>query len=200
MKTHLRGRRSQSLRLLVLVPHRDTRLLLRGWSASLFKTGFCGAYSFPWAAPLAILSGPLNTEELKHCARVLREASMGVNGGKISAGEVTSAAFPADSFSDIFGENGVLFGPCLNLELPPGAFSASAAKKIAGFFSPLVIGACLGQPAVCGGALPPPPQISFRAAALANMSYRSLHMKKDCPPACDSHEWKIGKLCWLPKV
>jgi len=186
----------KTLRLLVLVPHRDARLLLRTWSASLFKAGFPGAYSFPWVAPLAALSRPLSAEELKHCALVLRKQSLGVNGGKISAGDISSLSFPGNTFGDGFGENVVLSGPGIDLALCPSVLSATVTAKIASFFSPVLIGACLGNSAVPGeGAFPPPPEISFRAAALANMIYRPLHEYGDF-----SFEWKIGKLHWLPKA
>ena len=201
LKTH---RRVRSLCLLVLVPHRDARLLLRGWSASLFKAGFPGAYSFPWVAPLAALSRPLSAEELKNCALVLRKESLGVNGGKMkginTAGGVSSLPFPGNAFSDGFGGTGVLSGPGIDLTLCPGALSATVTAKIAGFFSPLVIGACLGKSAIFGeGTFPPPPEISFRVAALANMIYRPLHVKgPDNEGDGFSFEWKIGKLHWLP--
>jgi hypothetical protein len=170
---------------------------LRNWSSCLFKAGFSGAYSFPWVAPLAALSRPLRAEELKHCALVLRKESLKVNGGKISAGDVTSLPFPGNTFGDDFGETGVLSGPGIDLALCPGELSAGVMAKITGFFSPLLIGACLGESAVCGeGAFPPPPEISFRAAALANMIYRPL----DNGSGGFSFEWKIGRLYWLPAM
>jgi hypothetical protein len=197
LKTHLQSQRVRSLRLLVLVPHRDARLLLRNWSACLFKAGFPGAYSFPWVAPLAVLSRPLNAEELKHCALVLRKESLKVNRGKISAGNVTSLSFPGNTLSDGFGQTGVLSGPGIDITLCPGVLNTGVTAKIISFFSPLLIGACLGESAVCGGgAFPPPPEISFRAAALANMIYRPL----DNGSGGFSFEWKIGRLYWLPAM
>jgi hypothetical protein len=182
MKTLPRG----SFRLLVLIPHRDSRLLLRGWSAALFSAGFSGAWSFPWAAPLAALSRPLSEAELKHCALVLREETLaGGKDGKIKTGPAAGIAFP--------GGDAAVFGPVLELAVPDRALSAAAAK-IAARFSPLVLGAALVRSGETPALPVPPPDVSFRAAALANMICRPLSAD------CYSLEWKIGKPCWLPPV
>ncbi|MDR0487448.1 MAG: hypothetical protein LBG91_04300, partial [Treponema sp.] len=107
MKTNFQ----QAQTFLVLVPHRDVRLKLRKWSGSLFMAGIQGAYHFPWAAPLALLTRPLDTPELKHCARILRDTAGGV---KISARECSCAALPLTG-----KDRPVIFGPRLDLALPP---------------------------------------------------------------------------------
>ena len=204
MKTHQTGPAGAAVNiitLLVLVPHRDTRLLLRKWSGALFAAGLAGGWSFPWAAPLACLSSPLSAGELKHCAQVLREQSLaGGNGGKITTGPAALAAFPAGSPC-----GGAVFGPVLELAVPGEAFAANAAGKITHRFSPPVLGAAL----VCGSAgetraVPPPPALSFRAAALAQMICRPLFTGNGAdgvlPDWGCSLEWKIGKLYWLPPV
>jgi len=153
------------------------RLVLRKYSDALFKAGYSGAYHFPWVAPLAVLSRPLNNDELKLFAFSLGEAA---GSGKINAGEGAWTAFPPDS-----GQ--VLFGPRLDLAIPP---DAPGVQKAVGFFSPPVIGACLMPAAV--DIVSPPPRLSFRAAAVANMFWQPLDAA--------GYRWKIGNLRWLPAV
>jgi hypothetical protein len=208
LKTHQTGPARAAvnvIKLLVLVPHRDARLLLQKWSGALFAAGLPGAWSFPWVAPLALLSGSLSPGELKHCALVLREQSLaGGNNGKIKTGPALSAAFPEGCPC-----GGAVFGPVLELAVPGEAFAANTAGKITRRFSPPVLGAAL----VCGSAgenraVPPlpalffgPPALSFRAAALAQMICRPMLTGDGVLPGCGcSFEWKIGKLYWLPPV
>ena len=168
---------------LVLVPHRDVRLVLRNYSNSLFGAGYSGAYHFPWVAPLALLSQAFNTDELKNCAHILREA---VGEGKINSCEASSCVFAADT---------ALFGPRIDIGILPDSLGG-AAKKATEFFTQPIIGACLLSSAENAAFLPPPPQISFRAAAVANMYWRP--MKTGASVV--GYKWKIGKLCWLPKT
>ena len=185
----------RALRLLVLVPHRDTRRLLHAYSASLFAAGLPGAWSFPWVAPLAALNRPLAGAELKALARSLRE-HINQRGGKCIAGPPESAALPAAANTTM----PLVFGPRLNIELPDNFFE-TCGDAVLCRLSPPVIGAALidapDHNAACyGKPLPDPPHIFFRAAALANMSLRPL-------PGCSwddySFEWSIGALHWLPK-
>jgi len=162
---------------LVLVPHRDVRLLLRKYSDTLFKAGFDGAYQFPYLAPLAALSRPMNSDELKQFALSIGQAA----GGKINAAEGARTAFP-DS-------GAALFGLRLNIDI---AKNAPKNQKVINFFTPPVIGACLLS-ASDTSALPPPPELSFRAAAVANMYWRPV--KTDA--AVIGYKWKIGNLRWL---
>jgi hypothetical protein len=164
---------------LVLVPHRDVRLVLRNYSASLFRAGFSGAFCFPWAAPLAALSRALNDAELKNCARVLREAL----GSKICAGQPGTCAFG----------NEALFGPRIDIGDLSGVLT-DAAGKVTEIFPQPVIRACLLQANEAeNAAFPPPPELSFRAAAVAN-----LHWRRTDEGGALGVKWKIGKLCWLP--
>jgi hypothetical protein len=85
----------------------------------------------------------------------------------------------------------------MDLPLPETLFTETAAKVIY-HPSPLIIGS-----AVFGKddsdafiQIPPPPQISFRAAAVANMIYRPLKTGDDAY----SFTWKTGKLHWLPSI
>ena len=171
---------------LVLVPHRDARLPLRAWSASLFAAGLPGAWSFPWVTPLALLRRPLSRDELKGIARALREY-INLCGGKFIAGPQVAVALHT-------GNNGIntsIFGPVLQTGLPDGFFEP-AAGAVQNRFSPPVIGSALVKD-TDSTTLPSPPEISFRAAALANMSFHPLS------PDGYSFEWKIGALYWLPK-
>jgi hypothetical protein len=169
------------------------RLILRKYSEELFKKGFTGAYHFPWAAPLASIIKSFNTEELKHSARSLRAAA---GGEKFTTPEASAVEFP-------LSENGTkLFGPRLNIEIPPAALvSDTAAQKVKAFFSPLVTGACLLSADESNYSIPPPPRFSFRAAAVANMFLRPIQRtgNGDCSNIL-GYKWKIGKLVWLPKT
>ena len=166
---------------LVLVPHRDVRLILRNYSASLFRAGFSGAFCFPWASPLAALSRALDDAELKNCSRVLRKAL----GGKIRAGKAAACAF----------EEAALFGPCIEINGLPDALTDMSGKVTEVFPRP-VIGACLlSANEAENAALPPPPELLFRAAAVAN-----LYWQRNDEGGALSVRWKIGNLCWLPKA
>ena len=165
---------------LVLVPHRDVRLILRNYSASLFRGGFSGAFCFPWAAPLASLSRALNEAELKNCSRILREAL----GSKIYADKAAVCPF----------EEEALFGPRIDIGSLSGALT-DAAVKVTKIFPQPVIGTCLLPASDAeNAALPPPPELSFRAAAVAN-----LYWQRTDEGGALSVKWKIGNLRWLPK-
>lgn len=193
----------QNNAMLVLVPHRDIRRLLREWSAGLFSAGLPGAWSFPWVAPLAFPDSPLSGGEMKTLARKLRQ-----NNGQFWAKKPVSVPFQAE----IPGTEQIyLYG--LALEASIGAEEERGALSET---SLPIIGAALHYGPLPDG-LPPPPEISFRAAALANMSFSPLQgmiaSEKSCfgprsegsPEAqrfentCFSFEWSIGTLYWLPK-
>jgi hypothetical protein len=173
-------------RLLVMVPHRDVRLPLRAWSGPLFAAGLEGAWSFPWVVPLAQLDRPLTGEELRVLARALRNEINKI-GGKLTA----EAPVPLP----LFGEVSV-YGPFLPLNLSDN-FYETVSDAIMRRFSPTVLGAALLHGPLPDG-LPAPPQISFRAASLANMNGRFSPLG-DNGKGGYQVEWKIGKLYWLPK-
>jgi hypothetical protein len=115
-------------------------------------------------------------DELKKIARSLRDnTNQCTIGGKFSAAHGCAIPLPA------LGKDTALFGPRLNIEYPSG-------------FSPALIGTCLlsGEDF---SKIPNPPQVSFRAAAVANMYFRPLSIENGT-----GYEWKIGKLAWLPKT
>jgi hypothetical protein len=178
--------KTDQFRLLVLVPHRDARLPLRAWSGSLFAAGLEGAWSFPWVVPLARLDHPLSGEELKALAHTLRQEINKI-GGKLTADPPVQ--------SSLFDEVSI-YGPSLPLNLSDN-FYKTVSDAITHRFSPLVLGAALLHGPL-PDTLPAPPQISFRAAALANMN---CHFSPLGNNGEDGHsaEWKIGKLHWLPR-
>jgi len=167
--------------LLVLVPHRDVRFVLRKYSAGLFNAGFPGAFQFPWVVPVASLSKRLSSDELKHCARACRETFV-------------KEKFTAMHGATVeFSDGASLFGPRLEQNIPLDAFSESAALKIKSLFSPQVIGSCFLWEQT---KTPPlPPQLSFRAAAFANMICQPVQIETD---GAAGFIWKIEKLSWLP--
>jgi len=179
---------------LVLVPHRDTRLVLRGYGGELSKAGFSSECAFPRAAPLAVLSRPLNSQELKNIAHALRKSAID---GKFNAEEAQTIPFPPEE------KNSFLLGPRLNFTLP--------AELLNGKGSPLastVIGLSLLSGGLNGNTPSRHPKLSFSAAAVANMHWQSVKVQAQAEHAAQQaaaqaftfgYKWKIGKLCWLPK-
>jgi hypothetical protein len=183
---------SEILRFLVLVPHRDTVKLLRGYSRLLFRAGVIGAFSFPAVAPLALVSRPCTGEELMEVARALRQASLaGERGGKFTGGAPTAVPFP-DIAEGLSGLS--VFGPVLDPTLSDPALPDMALPGLVYPFPALILCTAL----VAGGNYPlPPGAFSFRAAAVANMVLRPLDISgKDVY----SFEWRIGRLRWLPGI
>jgi hypothetical protein len=173
--------------MLILIPHRDSRRVLRSYSGALFDAGLWGAWSFPRVIPLALLEDALNSAELKRLAHTLRELSLaGEKNGMMRCLE--NALLPLNGELSIFG-------PRLELSIPPEAFSACGGK-IACSFPRLIFGAALIPGSALPEGLPPAPPLAFRAAALANMHYQSLSTgEKDY-----SFRWQIGSPSWLPSI
>jgi hypothetical protein len=173
-----------------------------------------GAWSFPWAAPLACLSRPLTAAELRDAAFSLRELARGGD-GKIRAEAAALSPLPVFLFprhaDGTPGEPGgwgslAVYGLRLELAGFEQALGGGAASKARYWFSPPVLGAALVDaagreagmtPGAPGPDLcPAPPPLSFRAAALANMSFTPLGAGE----RAYSFEWNIGPLRWLPSV
>ena len=179
--------KNQTQIFLVLVPHRDTRIELRKHSESLFKNGLSNVYPFPHAAPLASLSKPLNDDELKQIARVLREKS---GKEKFYPGEISSISILINK-KDLS-----LFGP--KLELDATCTLGMGVDKIKSIFSPSVIGSFMvpentGQQ-LCVSARESS-SLAFRAAAVANMHWKPARINGEF-----CYKWKIEKLFWLPRL
>jgi hypothetical protein len=112
----------------------------------------------------------------------------------MTMGEVTALPFPklADAYADL-----AFFGPALDIRLPEPLFAGSAAEALVQAFPCAVLASAIVRNAPSGlpSNLPPPPEIPFRAAAVANMIYRPIP-----GGAVPSFEWQIGELHWLPAV
>ncbi|MDR2136464.1 MAG: hypothetical protein LBO76_07600 [Treponema sp.] len=172
-----------ALYLAVLVPHRDSRKILREWSAELFASGLWGAWSFPQVSPLAWLSSPLAGAELKDLARRLRELTL-------AGGRDGTLRLGADAVLPLPGLPVSLYGPRLDIALGPGDLPGEKIREI--FPAPLVGCAALG-PDDPREILPPRRRGGdFRAAAVANMAYR--------PIGAGSYAWRIGEPRWLPRA
>ncbi|MCL2721653.1 MAG: hypothetical protein FWD47_09990 [Treponema sp.] len=182
---------------LVLVPHRDTRQEIKKYSDLLLNTGITEVYPFPLVSPIALLSKPLNHDELKQIAYNIR---FNIGTSKIFAKETSTVTIPT-------GKGDMkLFGIKLELNLPniltqrhiePSVRDHKEHgeelrnNKIKNIINPFIIGFFLipnlPSPRLCVSARE---NFSFRAAAIANMSWQ---------PIQDGFKYKIGKLCWLPK-
>ena len=170
----------------MLAPHRDIRSLLRKNCDEIIKAGLTGVYSFPQVAPIAELSEELNSDELKYAARSLREIT---RGEKTRIGEKAAIAFPEDD------KNMNLLGLQLDLIFPDSVFG-DGIQKIKKTFSPLLIGSWLmpkTNEQLLRASASPRENLSFRAAAIANMYWQPFQIGDDI-----GFKWKIGKLAWLP--
>jgi hypothetical protein len=201
MKT--RSREFPELRFVVLLPHRDAGKIFREYRRRLFASGFPGAFSFPAAVPLALVSRPLSAGELQALARALRQASIeGGRDGTFTAGPPRSLPFPREA-SPLAGLS--LFGPALDPPVPGFDGASGSAFPACRYSFPALI--------LCGALIPaggegrekaPPPAgdlfpapLSFRAAAVANLVIRPLDLPPGPEPAY-SFEWKTGRPSWLP--
>jgi hypothetical protein len=195
------GRRgTKGVCLAVLIPHRDCRRLLYLRSAELFAGGLWGAWSFPQAAPLALLSAPLGAEELAELARNLRRRSLehGRRGMIVAGPERVLLLETPKGFPPLR-----IYGPALELRVEPEDFGPAAEKTrtLPPLLGCALLGDSEGPPEDRGPEKQGPeaggtegPELKFRAAAVANMLYRPL------PAGAPgySFSWKIGKLHWLP--
>jgi hypothetical protein len=155
-------------------------------SRKLFAGGYSGAYSFPAAVPLALVSQPYENEELKALAHELRQKTL-LKDGKISTGPSVEVLCPQ-------AENIFFFGPLLDLP-PPETFIGLNNDKLLFTFPKIVL---------CAAVLGPKDEkvtlenmcvpFSFRAARIANLAIRPLEIGT----APYSWEWRLGPDCWLP--
>ena len=198
----------QALSLLVFVPHRDVRLLLRKWSESLFHAGLQGAWSFPQTAPLALLNRRLSDTELKALTRPMREY-INTNGGKTVAGPPAVTKIQAKNSPAVF-----VLGPSLPIYLPD-SFWEICGDALLCPLTPVVLGSAVvetqksnnhkGAEGEEGREVQkrlknekiPYPSCSFRAGALANMDFRPFLTEGNFDGY--SIEWGIGPLHWLPR-
>ena len=177
--------RSQScpvIRFAILVPHRDCLPALETCRRDLFAAGFNGAFAFPSVAPLAILKRPLDSVELKNAAAGLRK---NLGDKKIASVRYSEYSVRPDSSAQI-----CFFGPVLELPLPVFPPDAVLQQWENAILAPAIIEP--GNKAK----LPfnkPPPNLLFRAAALANLAVQPVvHCQY-------SFTWDLGPLYWLPR-
>jgi hypothetical protein len=171
------------LRLIILIPHRDGGRVLEEYRRELFASGLNGAFSFPAAAPLALVSRPFDQEELKALAAGMRELSLRNGGdGKFRAAGAGAESSPAGGLR--------FFGPLLE-PWDPGLPSLGGSKVIWRFPALRLCAALLGpgDEAAAAG-----PALSFRAAMIANLSIRPLDQGEEGY----SFAWKTGRPVWLP--
>jgi hypothetical protein len=196
--------RTGSFLFAALVPHRNAVFIVEKFRQQLFAIGLDGAFSFPAAAPLALLSRPLLETELKTAAAELRTL-LGERKIILSApyGESPPGkSVPELSFRPLFvpppagsSEGLSFFGPCLDMPLPALPESAVLARWEKPALAPVILGRG-GAELVRGLAdkLPSPPELSFRAAALANLAVYPAGNGE----AGYSYAWELGRLYWLP--
>ncbi|MCL1814005.1 MAG: hypothetical protein FWG29_10875 [Treponema sp.] len=181
------------LLFIVLVPHRDCLPALEAYRRDIFAAGFDGAFSFPAAAPLALLKRPLDVMELKVAAAELRK-----NLGEkkiVSEGQADCNGWENSEP----GHTVLFFG--LTLDLPLPAFPPDAVLKT--WKKPILAPAILipdDNPELQFIANKTAPDLSFRAAALANLALQPTGSAESCPFERDfSFTWELGPLYWLPR-
>ena len=200
---------SKIAHFLILIPHRDAGNCLVNYREKLFAAGFCGAYSFPPAAPLARISRPFSREELKETARNIRKETAEndeklQSGGTAllkfagNAGSKTAALEEADK-NPAFLEQLSLFGLLLNFPRSEDIFPQAARNRLIRVFFPSMLCAAILSPEENSPsetpASPDLPELSFRAASLANLTIRPL----DHGDPSYSFRWTMSAPVWLPK-
>ncbi|MDR2793116.1 MAG: hypothetical protein LBB61_05555 [Treponema sp.] len=179
--------------LLVFIPHRDCKKGVTLFKRSLFSSGFFGAFSFPIASPLAVLSRPLAKDELKRVAAQLRECTRadGRNAGK--TGKITAGTWDAVTLGGLCFGGQLLAFPVERLFQAETAFPAGVVVERCAV--PLLAEAVMrGDEPMGEGKKPHPARFSFTAGYAANLTLRPLRDDGY------SFEWRIGEPAWLPKI
>jgi hypothetical protein len=158
--------------------------MLEEYRRELFASGLAGAFSFPAAAPLALVSRPFSGEELKALAAGMRELSLKNGGdGKFRSAGAGTAASPAGGFR--------FFGPLLEPWDPADLHSLGGGKILYRFPALCLCAALLGpgdEPAAAA------PDLSFSAAMTANLTIAPLDQGEEGY----SFAWETGRPLWLP--
>ena len=182
------------LHFLILLPHRDSQNIIEDYRQKLFCHGFFSAYSFPVAAPLAILSRPLKTEELKKIASQTRNITLQKH-GKIAA-ESLDLVFCPDMES--FPKLG-FYGPLLDISLIDILNNVS--NNIIFSFPKTILTVALAKEDNMPAA-PAFKPFNFSAARIANLSIRpilsSSALAAKSSIAVYSFEWRVSRGVWLP--
>lgn len=173
----------------ILIPHRDMAGPLHALSRRLFAAGIPGAWSFPYAAPLALLKRPLLPPELQSLASELRSGTLrDATDGKINLGK--PALVPCPGFHGFFGP--ALDLPPPSLPYPGVLYPFPKLVLCTGLFAP-------GDEALLNNIpdIPPVNPAFFRAAMVANLTIKPLETVPE-GAANYSFTWRIGKPRWLP--
>jgi hypothetical protein len=166
-------------RFVALVPHANARAEFNRYRRESALIAGKGIYTFPAAAPVALLTAPVPGDQLKRLAALFRLQSYKNGGdGRIVTGEISSIILP---------DGKTLAGPCLSIEAPPIPGEIAVAESFKKLI--LVAGIFPGTPE-----LPPLRRpVKFSAAALANISLTPLRYEQ-------SYCWTVGEPRWLPSI
>lgn len=187
------------LLFVVLVPHRDCLPALRAYRAGLFAAGMNGAWSFPAAAPLALLNRPLEVPELKSAAAELRKL---LNDRKISPLEKGECEGWTLNGTSLIEGSIRFFGITLDLPSPTLPADAVLQRWEKPKLAPVILAPgddMVTQPSRVAKV----PLLTSRAAALANLilipapEHRTAEFSSF--EKNYSFTWKMGPLFWLPR-
>ncbi|GHV22041.1 hypothetical protein FACS189494_08280 [Spirochaetia bacterium] len=182
------------MRLIVLIPHRDSLIEYKKYCRALFSAGVQAALSFPVVAPIAIVSRAWKPQELKNAAAQIRAA----NTAKWTTGDFAEIAAPiCNSFTPPqgFSFSGVALND-VNINLDNDSVIFKFKKLL------LCAAVQMEEKPTTNSSLITPPVVTFRAAAVANMIVHQIDKADNIGMSCkieDSFEWKTGRLFWLPK-
>ena len=201
METHKNSLDLKKLQFLVLIPHRDSLFYIDEYRQDIFGKGFKGAWSFPAAVPLAIVTGILNRGELIVIAHGIRSLTA-ANDGKISAGRIGFTRFPDfihtnENRPDCSAVNKpdpwrsvVISGPLLDLP-PLHDVPGLSINKVVHVFSESVL--CAAVLDSKESVLPEIKPFSFRAAMISSLIIRPINGVSPY-----SFKWRFGPEYWLP--
>jgi hypothetical protein len=179
----------ETVKFAALVPHRDCRAAVEKYRRTLFAKGFTGAFAFPAVAPLAFLGRPLDPAELKNAALNLRE----------NLGEKKICCSGYSGYSTGNGSSAGLRFFGVTLDMPLLAFPTGAVLRQ---WENPILAPALVFPEDGPEQLPvtgmPEPEISFRAAALANLAFTWMGNPLGITGS-HSFTWDLGPLFWLPR-
>jgi hypothetical protein len=176
--------KQKTVRFIVLIPHQDAVMPLNDYKQKLFQAGFIGVYSFPTVMPLIITKKPHTLDELKSMAIFMRKEIDSVSVSKKFTSQITLSCMKNDNMSGSLGG--------FSFVIPLDGLSL---KKDDTALPRFLLGLTVLKPDeeekfISFTKENPPPHISFRACALANMIYSI-----DEQGACS---WEIGHPVWLP--
>lgn len=175
--------KNEKLRLIVLIPHRDSIQVLADYKRQLLRNAFFGAYSFPSVIPLMITKKPYTLAELKETAVFLKKMIyLNNKDAKFVSQEAEIVELLPQTRL-----GGLSF---------PISLNTVSIKKDDVPFPRFLLGLTVLNPRTEASFLPftkdhPVPSISFTACSAANMMYQYSENS-----VCS---WEIGHPIWLPK-